>query len=40
MYVNDWTLETGGKGRPAIERFLAEAARLELIPAEYKVEFV
>lgn len=40
MYVNDWTLETGGKGRPAIERFLAEAARLELIPANYKVDFV
>lgn len=40
MYVNDWTLETGGKGRPAIEAFLAEAASLDLIPAEYKVEFV
>lgn len=40
MYVNDWTLETGGKGRPAIEIFLAEAARLDLIPAEYNVEFV
>ena len=40
MYVNEWTQDTGGQGRPAIERFLAEAARLDLIPADYKVEFV
>ncbi len=40
MYVNDWTLETGTKARPAIERFLAEAATAGLIPADYRVEFV
>ena len=40
MYVNDWTLETRNKGRPAIERFLAEAAAKNLIPSDYKVEFV
>lgn len=40
MYVNEWTQDTGGMGRPAIERFLAEAARRGLIPKECKVEFV
>ncbi|MCE5228750.1 ABC transporter substrate-binding protein [bacterium] len=40
MYVNDWTLETGGKGRPAIERFVDYARDRGLVPAESKVEFV
>lgn len=40
MYVNEWTRDTGGRGRPPIEKFLAEAASRGLIPADYKVEFV
>lgn len=40
MYVNDWTLDTGTKGRPAIEKFLDYARERSLIPAECRVEFV
>ncbi len=40
MYVNDLTLDTGVKGRPAIERYLARAAELDLIPQSVKPEFV
>lgn len=40
MYVNEWTQDTGGRGRAAIERYLEEAARLGLIPASCRVEFV
>lgn len=40
MYVNDWTLETGTKGRPAIEKFLNHAREQGLVPAQSMVEFV
>jgi 1,4-dihydroxy-6-naphthoate synthase len=40
MYVNDWTLETGGKGRPAIERYVEYARERGLVPAGCRVEFV
>ncbi len=40
MYVNDWTLETGSKGRPAIEKFLNFARERNLVPASCNVEFV
>jgi 1,4-dihydroxy-6-naphthoate synthase len=40
MYVNEWTQDTGGRGRAAIEAFLAEAAERGLIPAGCAVEFV
>jgi 1,4-dihydroxy-6-naphthoate synthase len=39
MYVNEWTRDTGGKGRPAIETYLQEAAAKGLIPGG-AVEFV
>ncbi len=40
MYVNELTVDTGGIGRPAIERYLTRAAELKLIPAGFKAEFV
>ncbi len=40
MYVNEWTQDTGGRGRPAIERLLEEARRLDLIPPGLAVTFV
>jgi 1,4-dihydroxy-6-naphthoate synthase len=40
MYVNDWTQDTGGRGRRPIEQLLTEAAAAGLIPANYSVEFV
>lgn len=40
MYVNQWTLDTGGQGREPIARLLAEASRLDLIPAGCRLEFV
>jgi 1,4-dihydroxy-6-naphthoate synthase len=40
MYVNEWTRDTAGRGRPAIARFLSEAAGLGLIPSEYELRFV
>jgi 1,4-dihydroxy-6-naphthoate synthase len=40
MYVNEWTTDTGGRGRLALERFLAEASRRGLIPARFELEFV
>ncbi len=40
MYVNELTLETGERGRPAIEAFLARAAEAGLIPLAARAEFV
>jgi 1,4-dihydroxy-6-naphthoate synthase len=40
MYVNDLTLDTGGIGRPAIERYLARAVELGLLPPTTRAEFV
>jgi 1,4-dihydroxy-6-naphthoate synthase len=40
MYVNDWTLDYGPRGRAAVQRLLAEAHRAGVIPAPVAVEFV
>jgi 1,4-dihydroxy-6-naphthoate synthase len=40
MYVNDWTLDYGPRGRQAVQRLLEEAHQAGLIPAPVKVEFV
>ncbi|MFA7234366.1 MAG: MqnA/MqnD/SBP family protein [Terrimicrobiaceae bacterium] len=40
MYVNDYTLDYGDKGREAITRFLGEASAKGLIPPIGKIEFV
>ena len=40
MYVNDWTLDYGPRGREAITRLLAEGARAGLVPGVGQVEYV
>jgi 1,4-dihydroxy-6-naphthoate synthase len=40
MYVNDWTLDYGPKGRAAVSKLLEEAHRAGVIPSPVKVEFV
>lgn len=40
MYVNDYTLDYGDKGRQAIRLFLQRAAEAGLIPAPVELEFV
>lgn len=40
MYVNQWTLDYGHRGRAAIDRFLREAADAELVPDCGEVDFV
>ena len=40
MYVNDYTLDYGDKGRAAIRLFLNRAAEAGLIPAPVELEFV
>jgi 1,4-dihydroxy-6-naphthoate synthase len=40
MYVNDWTLDYGPRGREAVRRLLDEGHRAGLIPAPVAVEFV
>jgi 5,8-dihydroxy-2-naphthoate synthase len=40
MYVNDWTLDYGPRGRQAVRRLLDEAYRASLIPAPIDVEFL
>jgi 1,4-dihydroxy-6-naphthoate synthase len=40
MYVNDWTLDYGDRGRAAVRRLLDEGHRAEIIPAPVAVEFV
>src|SRR5579872_3761252 len=40
MYVNDWTLDYGPRGRAAVTRLLDEAHRAGLIPRPVAVEFV
>ena len=39
MYVNDWTLDYGARGREAVGRLLAEGHRAGIIPSG-DVEFV
>jgi 1,4-dihydroxy-6-naphthoate synthase len=40
MYVNDWTLDYGPRGREAISRLLAEGAKAGLVPGAGQVEYV
>ena len=40
MYVNDWTLDYGDRGREAIRRFLGEGAEKGYIDFGGDVEFV
>jgi 1,4-dihydroxy-6-naphthoate synthase len=40
MYVNDWTLDYGSRGREAVRRLLDEAHRAGIIPSPVAVEFV
>jgi 1,4-dihydroxy-6-naphthoate synthase len=40
MYVNDWTLDYGPKGREAVRRLLEEGHKAAIIPSPTKLEFV
>jgi len=40
MYVNDWTLDYGERGRAAVKRLLQEAHAAGIIPRPATVEFV
>jgi 1,4-dihydroxy-6-naphthoate synthase len=40
MYVNDWTLDYGPRGREAVRRLLDEAHKAGVIPQPVAVEFV
>ncbi|MFO0807453.1 MAG: MqnA/MqnD/SBP family protein [Gemmataceae bacterium] len=40
MYVNDWTLDYGDRGRAAVRRLLSEAHKAGVIPEPVNVEFV
>jgi 1,4-dihydroxy-6-naphthoate synthase len=40
MYVNDWTLDYGDKGREAIRLFLRRGHEAGLIPQPVELEFV
>jgi 1,4-dihydroxy-6-naphthoate synthase len=40
MYVNDWTLDYGARGRQAVRQLLEEGHRAGIIPSPVAVEFV
>jgi len=40
MYVNDWTLDYGERGRAAIRKLLDEGHRAGIIPSPVEIEFV
>jgi 1,4-dihydroxy-6-naphthoate synthase len=40
MYVNDWTLDYGARGREAVRRLLADGAQAGLVPPVEHLEFV
>jgi 1,4-dihydroxy-6-naphthoate synthase len=40
MYVNDWTLDYGPRGREAVRRLLDEGHRAGIIPNSVEVQFV
>ncbi len=40
MYVNDWTVDYGPRGRQAVQRLLDRASDAGIIPAPVRVEFV
>jgi 1,4-dihydroxy-6-naphthoate synthase len=40
MYVNDWTLDYGPRGRAAVRLLLEEGHKAGVIPSPVQVEFV
>ncbi len=40
MYVNEWTLDLGDRGRLAVRTFLEEGARAGLVPPVARLDFV
>jgi 1,4-dihydroxy-6-naphthoate synthase len=40
MYVNDWTLDYGERGRRSIEKFLAEGSDAGIVPRLETIDFV
>ncbi len=40
MYVNDWTLDYGERGREAIRQFLARGHEAGILPRRVEPEFV
>jgi 1,4-dihydroxy-6-naphthoate synthase len=40
MYVNEWTLDYGPRGREAVRRLLQEGHRAGVIPSPVEIEFV
>ncbi len=40
MYVNEWTLDYGPRGREAVRKLLAESARAGITPACGEIDFV
>ena len=40
MYVNEWTLDYGDRGRDAVRRLLADGAAAGLVPAVGELDFV
>lgn len=40
MYVNDWTIDYGARGRTAVRRLLEEAYQSKVIPHPARIEFV
>ena len=40
MYVNDWTLDYGPRGRDAIDRLLSEGAKAGLVPDVGRIEYI
>ncbi len=40
MYVNQWTLDYGERGRAAVRKLLDEAAKAKIIPTAVNVQFV
>jgi 1,4-dihydroxy-6-naphthoate synthase len=40
MYVNEWTLDYGPRGRAAVRRLLAEGAAAGLVPEVPRLDFV
>jgi 1,4-dihydroxy-6-naphthoate synthase len=40
MYVNEWTLDYGDKGREAVRRLLREGAEQGLVPDAGEIEFI
>jgi 1,4-dihydroxy-6-naphthoate synthase len=40
MYVNDWTLDYGERGRTAVRRLLDEAHQAGIIPEKARIDFI